>query len=318
MKLAMLSSMQIQSSPFRLGVVLLAMLLASCAQNPPAPVEDLSHVVGSQRPPATTPASPMVAPDGTYLVQRGDTVYSIAFRNQVDWRQLASWNRIIAPYTIHPGTQLRLTPPPSWRPEETEPAVVAAAPVFQPVEDVPATAPATATTAPVVTATSPEVPEAVVPKPEVPAAPAAVPAPETTSPGVLVDTGPTRRVDGIAWSWPADGKVLDGFHADDPTRQGLDIDGRAGVPVRAAADGVVVYSGNGLVGYGELIIVKHSDVYLSAYGHNRKRFVNEGERVRAGQQIAELGSSGASRTALHFEIRKQGKPVDPVAFLPAR
>jgi lipoprotein NlpD len=125
-------------------------------------------------------------------------------------------------------------------------------------------------------------------------------------------------VDGIAWIWPAQGAVLGGFQADDPTRQGIDIAGRTGAPVNAAADGVVVYSGNGLVGYGELVIVKHSDIYLSAYGHNSKRLVNEGQRVKAGQQIAEMGSSGASRTELHFEIRKQGKPVDPLAFLPRR
>ena len=99
---------------------------------------------------------------------------------------------------------------------------------------------------------------------------------------------------------------------------GLDIAGNAGDPVRAAAGGTVVYSGNGLIGYGELIIIKHSDNYLSAYGHNRKRLVQEGQRVRAGQLIAEMGSSGAPREELHFEIRKNGQPVDPTDFLPAR
>jgi lipoprotein NlpD len=123
---------------------------------------------------------------------------------------------------------------------------------------------------------------------------------------------------GIAWRWPANGNLLEGFMAGDATKQGIDIAGNAGDPVLAAADGVVVYSGSGLVGYGELIIVKHSDEWLSAYGHNRKRLVAEGQRVRAGQPIAEMGRSGAPRDELHFEIRRSGRPVDPLQYLPAR
>ncbi len=123
---------------------------------------------------------------------------------------------------------------------------------------------------------------------------------------------------GIAWRWPADGDLIGRFVAGDPTKQGIDIAGPAGAPVRAAGDGVVVYSGSGLVGYGELIIIKHSDQWLSAYGHNRSRLVNEGAVVKAGQQIAELGRSGAPREMLHFEIRHNGKPVDPLGYLPRR
>ena len=122
----------------------------------------------------------------------------------------------------------------------------------------------------------------------------------------------------FAWRWPADGQVVGTYAAGDPTRQGVDIAGTGGQPVRAAADGVVVYSGSGLVGYGELIIVKHSDEWLSAYGHNRARLVNEGQVVKAGQQIAEMGRSGAARDMLHFEIRYNGKPVDPQQHLPRR
>ena len=122
----------------------------------------------------------------------------------------------------------------------------------------------------------------------------------------------------MEWRWPADGVVVSGFAAGDPTRQGVDIAGKAGQPVRAAADGVVVYSGSGLVGYGELVIVKHNDQWLSAYGHNRARMVNEGALVKAGQQIAEMGRSGATRDMLHFEIRYNGKPVDPQTYLPIR
>ena len=101
-------------------------------------------------------------------------------------------------------------------------------------------------------------------------------------------------------------------------KQGIDIAGKAGAPVKAAADGTVVYSGNGLIGYGELIIIKHSDEWLSAYGHNRKRLVQEGQRVKAGQPIAEMGSTGAPRDELHFEIRRNGRPVDPLQYLPGR
>jgi len=122
----------------------------------------------------------------------------------------------------------------------------------------------------------------------------------------------------IGWRWPADGTVVETFAGGDATRQGIDIAGKGGQPVRAAADGVVVYSGSGLVGYGELLIVKHNEQWLSAYGHNRARLVNEGQRVQAGQQIAEMGRSGAMRDMLHFEIRYNGKPVDPQQYLPKR
>jgi lipoprotein NlpD len=140
-----------------------------------------------------------------------------------------------------------------------------------------------------------------------------------SGPQPAIVAGRTHSVDGITWQWPADGAVISGFQdGSGGSGAGLDIAGNAGDPVRAAADGVVVYSGNGLIGYGELIIIKHSDTYLSAYGHNRKRLVKEGEHVRAGQLIAEMGSSGAPREELHFEIRKNGKPVDPADYLPGR
>lgn len=122
----------------------------------------------------------------------------------------------------------------------------------------------------------------------------------------------------VTWRWPADGAVVGRYVAGDATKQGVDIAGTSGQAVRAAADGVVVYSGAGLVGYGELIIVKHNEQWLSAYGHNRKRLANEGQNVKAGQQIAEMGRTGANRDMLHFEIRYNGKPVDPVQYLPAR
>ncbi|UYB50682.1 peptidoglycan DD-metalloendopeptidase family protein [Xanthomonas sp. AM6] len=129
---------------------------------------------------------------------------------------------------------------------------------------------------------------------------------------------PTPVSSGFSWRWPAEGAVVSRFVAGETTKQGVDIAGSSGQAVRAAADGVVVYSGAGLVGYGELIIIKHNEQWLSAYGHNRKRLVNEGQNVKAGEQIAEMGRSGAARDMLHFEIRYNGKPVDPLLYLPSK
>ena len=248
------------------AVVLLAASLVACGD---------SRVV---RVPVSSSAPPRVSapkPGQVAVVKRGDTLYGIAFRNRIDVRDLAAWNGIGPPYTIHPGQQLRLYPRGS--------SVAASTP------RTPSTRPATPTQP------RPVPPSA--PRPVVPPSPAASP---------------------VAWTWPASGEVLSRFVAGEPTRQGIDIGGDSGAPVRAAGDGVVVYSGAGLVGYGELIIVKHNDAWLSAYGHNRKRLVNEGQLVKGGQQIAEMGRSGAARDMLHFEIRYNGKPVDPVSYLPRR
>ncbi|GHA68961.1 peptidoglycan DD-metalloendopeptidase family protein [Cognatilysobacter bugurensis] len=217
-------------------------------------------------------------------VQRGDTLYGVATRNGVSVRDLAAWNGIAPPYTIYPGQRLRLHPSsgPAAAPGKR---TVAAGPA-KPVSRAPASP------------TRPRDTAAPAPKPAAPAAP------------------PIQS--GIAWRWPADGGLLNRFVTGDPTRQGIDIAGAGGAPVRAAADGTVVYSGSGLVGYGELVIIKHTDAWLSAYGHNRKRLVNEGQLVKAGEQIAEMGRSGASRDMLHFEVRYNGKPVDPLTYLPPR
>ena len=142
------------------------------------------------------------------------------------------------------------------------------------------------------------------------------PASSTTPPASAAP--PAAASSPFSWRWPTEGQLVGTYRSGDPTRQGIDIAGTGGQPVRAAAGGVVVYSGSGLVGYGELVIVKHNDEWLSAYGHNRARLVNEGQVVKAGEQIAEMGRSGAARDMLHFEIRYNGKPVDPRAYLPKR
>lgn len=151
-----------------------------------------------------------------------------------------------------------------------------------------------------------------------PATPASSTSRPTQAPTPVAPPAGVPANSGFAWRWPADGQLVGRFVQGDASKQGIDIAGTAGQPVRAAADGVVVYSGSGLVGYGELIIIKHSETWLSAYGHNRKRLVNEGQAVKAGQQVAEMGRSGTSRDMLHFEIRYNGRPVDPLVYLPKK
>jgi lipoprotein NlpD len=280
------------------------------------------------------------APGGSYQVVKGDTLYSIAFRHRVDVRDLASWNGIAAPYTIWPGQLLKFSPatPASANrpravatvttaPRSSQPTP-AAAPMF---EAIPSASPAASASVPssahIAPPASRPAPSSSVAKAST--APTVVPVagvpestrPVTTPPAPPVAPSPasggTRSISGIAWRWPAEGSLFKRFQSGDAI-PGIEIAGHSGSVVRAAADGVVVYSGNGLVGYGELIIIKHNDSFLSAYGHNSKRLVKEGQRVSAGQQIAEMGSTGASRDELQFQIRRDGNPVDPLQYLPPR
>jgi len=318
-------------------LVSLALLLGACASTGPAPVEDLnggSRVVAHETPaPARDTAS-----GRSYQVQRGDTLYSIAFRHGLDYREIAAWNRIAAPYTIYVGQTLKLGAPVAStqrtptavasKPSTTKPAIASAnapsapAPTpFEPLERTPSPSSAATNAEPVSGSATTAAPVPKPPAAPLPAStpatppPAAAPVP-ATSPPPAADT--TATVGEVSWRWPADGTLVGAFVAGDQTKQGIDISGKSGDPVRAAADGTVVYSGNGLVGYGELVIIKHNASYLSAYGHNRKRMVKEGDRVKAGQVIAEMGSSSASRDSLHFEIRKNGKPANPLDYLPRR
>lgn len=322
---------------------LAALILAACASTGPAPVEDRSLGGPRPAPRSETRAAPAHPSGATYRVQRGDTLYSIAFRNGLDYRELAGWNGIGPPYTIYVGRELKLSAPgrtttaaapaavaarpPGTAPAAAPPAHGAPPPAvpkptpFEPVAAGPAPnstpnpppAPPSASSAPPVPASAATPAVAATPVGTTPAAttppPASAPAPAAAAPVAAGD---------VAWRWPADGQLVGTFVGGDQTKQGIDIAGKAGDPVRAAADGSVVYSGNGLIGYGELIIVKHSPGFLSAYGHNRKRLVKEGDRVKSGQVIAEMGSSSASRDSLHFEIRKNGKPANPLDYLPRR
>jgi lipoprotein NlpD len=206
-----------------------------------------------------------------HVVQPGETLYSIAWRYGHDYREVARWNGIRAPYTIFRGQKLRVRPPVGK---------TAAA------NAKPRTKPATA--------------------------------PRNKSRPVAPRPGHRTQSARITWHWPARGKVISRFAAGDPGRQGIDIAGRSGQPVYAAAAGEVVYSGKGLRGYGNLVIIKHSETYFSAYAHNRKVHIKEKDRVKSGQHIADMGDSGSDRVMLHFEIRRNGKPVNPLKYLPKK
>ncbi|MEP6899082.1 MAG: peptidoglycan DD-metalloendopeptidase family protein [Rhodanobacter sp.] len=326
-------------------------LLAACGSMRSSVVVEPAPGYDDYRPPARpvssyapTPARTPI-PGGSYEVKKGETLYSIAFRNGVDFRDLAQWNAIAVPYTIWPGQRLKLSPAgrtgsavqvaagapgstavPASMPASVNPAPVpASAPLFEPVTSSDTTSGTASAIKPVSSVPMPIKPKqhapaasataaAVVPVAGVAATPPALLPPPAPAP---VTGGSSRAVSGVSWRWPADGSLLKRFQAGDAI-PGIEIGGKAGDPVHAAADGVVVYSGNGLVGYGELVIIKHNDSFLSAYGHNSKRLVKEGQRVTVGQPIAEMGSTGATRNELEFQIRKDGNPVDPLGYLPSR
>jgi len=317
----------------------LLLLLAACATEP--------RVIALQRyaaPPPTQTRTPAVVPQraGEYRVQPGDSLYAIAQRHGMDYRTLARINGIGPPYTIYPGQELRLhgsarapspaspaqvavvappasagAPPPPQAAAINPNAPWPAPPPGMPQQSVAAAASSAATPSHVAVPAPSVAPAAAVTSTASAVASAATPANAATTP-VATGHAVTRDVDGIRWRWPVDGPVLEGFHADQPGRQGINIGGQMGQPVYAAASGVVVYSGSGLTGYGELVIIKHNDQFLSAYGHNSVRLVKEGQKVVAGQEIAEMGNTGAARVELHFEIRKDGKPLNPQDFLPRR
>lgn len=289
----------------RIFVPILCAVLAACAsprvvvtregidRSEPAPVRRVEPRSGARE----------------YVVARGDTLYGIAFRHGVDFRELARWNRIPSPYTIYPGQRLVLGSalPPSQNPPRPTPRPPASSASPASITGMPAPTPRVASP-PTPAPTPAPTPVASDPRSTPPPAPATSPAAPTA----------TQNAQGVTWRWPASGQLIGRYVGGDPTRQGINIAGDAGQPVFAAAGGEVVYSGAGLIGYGELVIIKHSDVFLSAYGHNRKRLVNEGQRVAAGQQIAEMGRTGAARDMLHFEIRRGGKPIDPLPLLPRK
>lgn len=279
-------------------LILGALLTAGCSSRSltNAPVED--RVTGSARPVASV-AAPVKPPmpgaenagkPGYYTVKPGDVVIRIGLETGHNWRDIARWNNLASPYTIEIGQVLRVVPP-----ANSDPVVVS-----RPVT--PGSAAATAGTDGAAAASAARHSSA----------PAATSAPVATS---VLPTPPAGD-DDIAWIWPAQGALVAGF--DEVKNKGFDIAGKAGDAVIAAADGKVVYAGSGLRGYGNLIILKHNNTFLTAYAHNQTLMIKEDQSVKKGQKIAEMGNSDADRVKLHFEIRRQGKPVDPAKYLPAR
>ena len=291
-----------------LALTTLLLLVVGCSSKPRAlaPVEDRStgSVVQTAVPNAspTGPAAASKAPNpepekvlpgaenagkpGYYTIRQGDTLTRIGLENGQAWRDLAKWNNLENPNLIETGQVIRIAPPGV----ALDSAGVVVRPVVNSgVADVKATA-------------------------ALPGASAAAPAAPTSA----LPAAPVLPVDeGLGFMWPASGPLLTGF--DEAKNKGLDIGGKVGDPVVAAADGQVVYAGAGLRGYGNLLILKHNNIFLTAYAHNQALLVKEDQKVKKGQKIAEMGSSDSPNgVKLHFEIRRQGKPVDPAKLLPTR
>jgi len=221
-----------------------------------------------------------IPPEGYHVVRRGDTLYAIAWRYHLDYRDVARWNGIRSPYLIYPGDRIRLRPPTASRRSPSPPV--------------------------------PEKQATRMPSPPIESdrRPLSQQQAMAEPPSSVTTSGP------IQWSWPTQGQLV---HSKSPTAEkGIKIGGRSGQVIQAAAPGQVVYSGSGLIGYGKLIIIKHNDTYLSAYAHNNQLLVKEGDSVRSGQQIATMGADSDGRAVLHFEIRHNGKPIDPLTQLPRR
>jgi len=247
-----------------------------------------------------------------HTVQKGDTLYSIAQIYDIDYKNLADWNNLENPGAINIGQQLRLSSPN----EMVKPAVFALPdPELSPAVQEPISES-------ISTATLLKTEPKALKLPYSKQAIARLKAPEEVLPVAIKNSTneePTelntaaRAQGGIKWIWPTEGRVSSHFSK---STKGMDISGKTGQPVLASAAGKVVYSGTGLRGYGKLIIIKHNNAYLSAYAHNNKLLVKEGQTVSRGQIIAEMGKTDSKLVRLHFEIRKNGKPVDPLKYLP--
>jgi len=268
-----------------LGALLTAAaLLAGCgstSRNPP--VQDLSATGGGSIA-APLPGAENAGKPGYYTVQPGDTIRRIAAANNRDWRDIVRWNNLGNPDRIEIGQVVRIVPPAAGAGTGAGTGAVAVA-----------------------TQTTPGVASANV----VTIGPGTVSQSPPSAPGVQTSGGADR----VDLAWPVKGPVLAGFN--DPENKGLDIGGKAGEPVHAAADGRVIYAGSGMRGYGNLVILKHNDTFLTAYAHNQAILVKETQDVKKGQKIAEMGATDADKVKLHFEVRRSGKPVDPTQYLPS-
>ncbi|MEH6575830.1 MAG: peptidoglycan DD-metalloendopeptidase family protein [Amphritea sp.] len=235
-----------------------------------------------------------------YEVRRGDTLYSIAFRYGLDYRQLAQRNRINNSFSIYPGQKLRLTGSVASSSQRVSSSSKSVSP---------ASTPAVASNTQKKTYTQ--------------AKTQAKPAVNQTKHSATRKASATQQKTAVsntrlAWRWPAQGRVIQGYSNGSKVNKGINLSGNRGDPVYAAESGRVVYAGSGLLGYGNLVIINHNQQYLSAYAHNSRILVKENDMVKLGAKIAEIGHSGTTRDMLHFEIRRDGRPVDPMKYLPRK
>jgi lipoprotein NlpD len=238
------------------------------------------------------PASRRDAREVVHVVKSGETLYKIASHYRIDQQELASWNGISNPNELRVGQRLRLVPPRGY-------VAAAPAPAARPPEVAPQSTPTRAATT--------------TPRPSTSTSKPPTRAPSTTRPPPKPSAAPTATA--LRWSWPTEGKVVARFGADGTIGSGVGIGGREGQAVRAAAAGRVVYAGGGLIGYGQLVIIKHDETFLSAYGYNSELLVTQGQDVARGATIARMGNGPNRQPRLHFEIRRNGVPVDPLLFV---
>ena len=303
----------------RIAIALIVLVAAGCATRAPAPVVDRIPPPApppvAAAPPEPAPA-PVEKPGSTHTVKRGETLVGIALQYGLDYRELAAWNAITNVNSIAVGRVLVLAAPAGM----PAPSLVAT-PLVSPGPPIEARPLANTPNAKVeprgqklpfseralAQLSAPEAggPAVAIAPPVAPA-----PAPSVAEP----EKAPGTDNEDVDWMWPVKGKVLASFSE---AAKGMDIAGRKGAPVLAAASGRVVYAGAGLRGYGKLVIIKHNDTWLSAYAHNDSILVKEQQDVKKGQRIAEMGASDTDQVKLHFEVRRQGKPVDPSKVLPA-
>ena len=294
------------------------LLLVGCADNPPAVIENKS-VAAVDVPPEVRQTNanrpdygPNLPAGPDYVVEPGDTLYAVAFRLGMDYRTLANLNDIDPPYVIRVGQALKTAPdaelanaaaiPETAATQSHSQQPASGASVESAAESGAGNATASASEGERIAATAKST------------ATQSEPGPPSHSLSTAKTPTPNAPVD--RWSWPAEGKVSRAYSAE--RHKGIDLDGERGSPVMATAAGVVVYAGTGVTGYGALLIVKHNDTYLSAYGHNDALLAAEGQRVDAGQVIARMGSTSSDSVKLHFEIRRNGRPVNPTSLLPQR
>ncbi len=275
--------------------MLAGVILAGCAaQANRAPVEDRGQSASSSSAVdvKSLPGAENAGKPGYYTIKPGDTLIKIGLEHGQSWKDIARWSNLDNPNVIEVGQVVRVVPPGRDVPAASSGSGRGVAPVVVGGGSNSSAATTAPVTPPAATATP------------VPSTPATSPAPVA------------KGADDVNFIWPASGSLIAGF--DEQRNKGYDISGKAGDPVLAAADGRVVYAGAGLRGYGNLIILKHNNTYLTAYAHNQSLLVKEDQAVKKGQKIAEMGSTDADRVKLHFEVRRQGKPVDPSRYLPSR